>query len=153
MHDGRIQVVMPSVFGRLDATSGEPNYVRVSTSVRGVPDPAIGGVDDRVIISTGDLDAGETITVHIQDVDIPDAFVNTTQFVVSTKTRGAAAELLRRVLSYKLIAPANITGGAIRTIKGSGMMAVTPANVEQGTRNVDFTARLLRQRQISRNLA
>ena len=94
MHDGRIQVVMPSVFGRLDATSGEPNYVRVSTSVRGVPDPVIGGVDDRVIISTGDLDAGETITVHIQDVDIPDAFVNTTQFVVSTKTRGAAADLV-----------------------------------------------------------
>ena len=30
-------------------------------------------------------------------------------------------------------------GGMIRTIEGSGTMAVDPINVEQGSRNVDFT--------------
>ena len=142
MHDGRIQVVMPDAFDRLDDTSGEPNYVRVSTSVRDVTH-TIEGVDDRVIISTGDLDSGETITVRIEDVDIPDDVSTSTQFQVGTKTRAPKPTVADPMPiddddRYKSIADANITGGVIRTIVGSGMMAVKPANVEQGSRNVNF---------------
>ena len=67
--------------------SAEPNYVRVSASVRDV-DFDIEGDDDEIIIMTGDLDAGETITVRIDDVDIPDDVSDSTPFMVGTKTRG-----------------------------------------------------------------
>ena len=98
----------------------------------------IEGVDDRVIISTGDLDDGETITVRIEDVDIPDD-VSLTLHSSRLVRRPEELQPILLVVDYEPIAVANITGGAIRTINGSGMMAVEPANVEQGSRNVDFT--------------
>ena len=143
MHDGRIEIIMPDVFDRLqEEESDEPNHVRVSASVRDVTFE-IEGVDDRVIISTGDLDADEGITVRIEDVDIPDDVEGSTQFEVGTKTRGTEADL-EDVTSYREIVAANITGGVIRRIEGSGTMAVKPINVEQGSHNVEveltFTA-------------
>ena len=150
MHDGRIQIVMPNVsgdnvFGDIqDEDRDEPNYVRVSASVRGV-DFAIGGVDDEIIVMTGDLDADETITVRIEDVDILDDVAGSLPFEVGTKTRAPEPTADDPMPidedddPYEPIAAKNITGGMIRTIKGSGTMAVDPINVEQGSRNVDFT--------------
>ena len=98
MHDGRIQITVPSAFEDIQDDPAEPNYVRVSVSVRGAGLVDIEGVDDEIIIMTGDLDAGETITVRIEDVDIPDDVSDSTSFMVGTKTRGAEADLEECVL-------------------------------------------------------
>ena len=148
MHDGRILITMPDIFDDIQDTEvGDPNYVSTSSSVRDLT-AVVGDADDEIIISTGDLDKGETIRVRIEDVDISDDtddVAASTQFKVSTKTRAPKPDPdddddipIDDDVSYRAIAADNITGGMIRTIKGSGTMAVKPANVEQGSRNVDF---------------
>ena len=135
MHDGMVEITVPDVFGVLQLDPDEPNYVKESLS-RGAK-LVISDSEEEITITTGDLDAEETIKFRIEDVDIPDDITRSEHFSVRTKTRGAKLDLSD--VSYVIIdADDNITGGAIRTIKGSGTMAVDPANVEQGSRNRDF---------------
>ena len=101
----------------------------------------VDGRDDNVIlIKTGDLNKGGRIKVRLDNVDLEDV---SGDFSVSTRTRGDLVgddddldEGFVEILTED--GDRSIMGGLIRTIVGSGTMAVEPLTLEQGSRNKNF---------------
>ena len=154
MHDSDIKITMPEGISGLQTDpkrSGESNYVRkVSASVSGVEVRVEDSDDENILIKTGTLNKGGQIRVSLNNVDIDGVSTEADMgFRVFTRTRGTDAdadadpgddENLTDV-EYALIEKdglPNNDGGKIRTVAGSGTLAVDPLTVEQGSSNVDF---------------
>ena len=153
MHDSEIRITMPEgIVDLQDGDSAEPNYLEK----RSGPSGSTVGVDldndadgNVILIKTATLNAGGQIKVRVENVTI-DEDVSTdpaTGFLVSTITRGD--EETDTDENINLIGESaniltddserSIDGGLIRTVKGSGMMVVKPATVEQGSRIREIT--------------
>ena len=153
MHDSEIQITVPDGLSDLQEDSAKANYVRkVSAPVSGVDVT----VDNDVInITTGKLNPGGKIKVRFDNVNLKDISTDPDLgFRVGTRTRTdipAGEEETAGDLSGEDFEPIenadgtrSIEGGLIRTVAGSGTMAVEPATIEQGSRNknikLTFTA-------------
>ena len=93
-----------------------------------------------ILISTSDLNDGGKIKVRLDNVDLDGV---SGDFRVFTRTRGGAVgddddPDTGYVEIRKEDGGRSITGGMIRTITGSGTMAVEPLTLEQGSRNKNF---------------
>ena len=150
MHDSDIQITVPDGIESLQTgESGDPNYVRkVAPSGSGVVVRVDDANDENILITTGKLNKGGTIIVRLNNVDI-DGDVSTdnaTGFRVYTRTRGTDGDTedddnltdVAWALIEKDDGARSIVGGEIRTITGSGAIALKPATVQQGSQNVDF---------------
>ncbi len=155
MHNSDIQITVPDGIESLQTgESGDPNYVRkVAPSGSGVVVRVDDANDENIFITTGKLNKGGTIIVRLNNVDI-DGDVSTdnaTGFRVSTRTRGTDSDAAdgddgdKHKLTDVAWEPIekddgkrSIVGGEIRTITGSGAIALKPATVQQGSQNVDF---------------
>ena len=153
MHDSEIQITVPDGLSDLQDDSAKANYVRkVSAPVSGV-DVILD--NDVINITTGKLNPGGKIKVRFDNVNLKDISTDPDLgFRVGTRTRTdvvAGEEETAGDLSgvdFELIekddGTRSIVGGLIRTVAGSGTMAVEPATIEQGSRNknikLTFTA-------------
>ena len=155
MHDSEIQITVPDGLSDLqDSDSAKANYVRkASASVSGVEV----SVDNEIIlIKTGKLNPGGRIKVRLDNVDLDGVSeIPEDGFRVGTRTRTDVEPVEDDPtgnLSGENFEPIenaadpirSIVGGLIRTIAGSGTMAVEPATIEQSSRNrnikLTFTA-------------
>jgi len=161
MHDSEIRITVPvGITSLQDASDGraKPNHVRlVSTTATSTRLSVLDIVAEDIIIKTGKLGANGKIVVRLDNVDIVKDEVSTDEadgFRVGTKTRvngDALTDLDYADLDadldtdYEPIEKADgtrsIVGGLIRTIAGSGMMAISPSTIEQGSgnRNIELT--------------
>ena len=159
MHDSEIQITVPvGITGLQKANDGrsKPNHVRlVSTTATSTRLSVLDIVAEDIIIKTGKLGADGKIVVRLDNVDIVKDEVSTDEtdgFRVGTKTRVDGPALtdldyadLEALTDYEPIEKADgkrsIVGGLIRTIAGSGMMAISPSTIEQGSgnRNIELT--------------
>ena len=161
MHDSEIQIIVPDGLTDLQiGTASDPNYVRkISASVSGVD---VTVEDSVILITTGKLNPGGRIKVRFDNVDLADvdAEGQGEGFRVETRTRTDVAPVVPVVgdpptptlnladEGFEPIVNADgdrsIVGGLIRTVAGSGTMAVEPATIEQSSRNknikLTFTA-------------
>ena len=155
MHDGEIQIKMPEGITVLQMDApGDPNYIRkVSPSVKGVTvEPKEEDVEI-ILVKTGELNEGGTIRVRLENVDLTgfdpvdfeDGSGVETQFAVDLRTRAKIDpddEDKVNIASYEPIQnednTRSIVGGMIRTVAGSGMVAISPPTVNQGSRSVDI---------------
>ena len=143
MYDSDITITMPEDLDDLqDETRTDPNHVRrVSASVSGVTVDVVGRDDNIILIKTGDLNKGGKIKVRLDNVDLDGV---SGEFSVSTRTRGDDLVGDDDNLDEGFVEirteddDRSITGGLIRTIVGSGTMAVEPLTLEQGSRNKNF---------------
>ena len=140
MHDSNIQITVPDGIVDLQTDkSADPNHVRkISASVSGVTIAIDGAEGNEIIISTGKLNADGKIKVRLENVDLDGVSADPdTGFLVATRTRGSEDDLSD--VAYEPIekddGARSITGGLIRTVAGSGVLAVEPATIEQGSRN------------------
>ena len=160
MYDSDIQITVPD--GLSDLTTdpknrAEPNYVsKVSPSGVTVVVLRDDADDENIFITTGNLNKGGKIIVYLNNVNIEKDVVSTDPlygFRVGTKTRGTdgpadaptdyfTGDNLSDVAEFVPIENADgtrsIVGGLIRTVAGSGTLAVEPQTVEQGKSNVTF---------------
>lgn len=157
MYDSEIQITVPVGLTDLqDEDRTGSNYVRlVSTTATSTRLTVLDVRAEDIIVMTGKLGAGGRVVVRIENVDIVKDKVSTDEsdgFRVGTKTRvdGDAMEGmdyadLNTLTYYEPIEKADgnrsIVGGLIRTIAGSGMMAISPSTIEQGSgnRNIELT--------------
>ena len=155
MHDSEIRIKMPEgITGlQMDADgSSDPNYIRkVSPSVKGVTaEPEEGDDVEVILVKTGELNEGGTIRVRLENVDLtgfdPADFPSEdsgveTQFAVDLRTRAVIEDEENTADYVEILNEDNtrsIEGGMIRTVAGSGMVAINPAPVNQGSRSVDI---------------
>ena len=144
MHDSEIQITVPDGLSDLqDGDAAKANYVRkASASVSGVEV----SVDNEIIlIKTGKLNTDGRIKVRLDNVDL-DGVSEIPQdgFRVETRTRTDVEPVEddptgnlsgEGFVNIEDDGDRSIVGGLIRTIAGSGTMAVEPATMEQGSRN------------------
>ena len=144
MYDSKIEIQVPEgLTGLQTGTAGDPNYVKTTATVGGVMVKTFDVVGERILIETAELNAGGKITVHLNNVNLKDVSANqAVGFRVGTKTRGSQADL-SDVTDYAPIensdSTRSIEGGLVRTVVGSGTMAVKPNLFEQGARSKNIT--------------
>ena len=154
MHDSEIQITVPDGLSDLqDSDSAKANYVRrVSASVSGV---GVSVDNEIILITTGKLNPNGRIKVRFDNVDLEGVSeIPEEGFRVGTRTRTDTDPVdddptgnldgEEFVNIEKDDGARSIVGGLIRTVAGSGTMAVEPATIEQSSRNrnikLTFTA-------------
>ena len=143
MHDSEIRITVPAdLTGLQKDTAADPNYVKATASVAGVTIKEYDIIDEEISIMTGNLKADGRITVRLDNVDLEGVSAAAADgFRVRTKTRGSEADLSDAGYAYIMNddGTPSIMGGLIRTVNGSGKLAVKPALLEQSVTNKDFT--------------
>ncbi len=147
MHDSKIQILVPEGLTGLQIDdAAKANYVKTTATVGGVMVKTFDTDGETINIGTAQLNAGGKITVRLDNVDLENVSATDPEtgaggFRVETKTRGSQADLSD--VSYFAIEKSDgkrsIDGGLIRTVKGSGTMAVQPNLFKQGARARNIT--------------
>ena len=143
MHNSQIEIRVPEgLTGLQTGDAAKANYVKTTATVGGVMVKTFDVVDETIVIETAQLNAGGKITVRLDNVNLKDVSADPALgFRVGTKTRGTLADLsdVDYFAIEELDGKRSIDGGLVRTVVGSGTMAVKPNLFEQGARNKNIT--------------
>ena len=152
LHDSEIRITVPTGLSGLQKDkAAEANYVKlVSSSAMSARATTLDIISEDIIVHTGKLNENGRIRIRFDNVDMTGVEMDADpEFTVATRTRTSEPvpedapkgqdygplDDVDYVLIEKEDGTRSIVGGLIRTINGSGTMAIEPLTIEQNSRD------------------